>query len=90
MTALRWNRVLSQKLFMDASANYTQYRHNLGMSMIESYKDFQDNTALNNEFSMAYRSGIHDLTGKVDFDYMPLPLRKLLGSWLSCMRRDMS
>ena len=63
MTALRWNRVLSQKLFMDASANYTQYRHNLGMSMIESYK----------EFSMAYRSGIHDLTGKVDFDYMPLP-----------------
>ena len=73
VTALRWNRVLSQKLFMDASANYTQYRHNLGMSMIESYKDFQDNTALNNEFSMAYRSGIHDLTGKVDFDYMPLP-----------------
>ncbi len=73
VTALRWNRVLSQKLFMDASANYTQYRHNLGMSMIESYKDFQDNTALNNEFSMAYRSGIHDLTGKVDFDYMPPP-----------------
>lgn len=73
VAALRWNRVLSQRLFMDASANYTQYRHNLGLSMIESYKELTYNAASNSEFSMAYKSGIHDLTGKVDFDYMPVP-----------------
>ena len=29
VASLRWNHVMSQKLFMDASVNYTQYRHRL-------------------------------------------------------------
>lgn len=73
LVALRWNHVLSQKLFMDASANYTQYRHNLGMSMIERYSDSQHISSAADAFSMTYKSGIHDFTGKVDLDYMPTP-----------------
>ncbi len=74
VAALRWNHVMSQKLFMDASVNYTQYRHNLGMKMTEEtvYQQY-NNTSIKDEFSMAYKSGINDLTAKVDFDYRPLP-----------------
>ena len=72
VAALRWNHVMSQQLFMDASVNYTQYRHNLGMSLTEE-NIFQNNTSVKDEFSMAYKSGINDLTAKVDFDYTPLP-----------------
>ena len=75
VAALRWNHVMSQQLFMDASINYTQYRHNLGMGITEeNIYHYQQNTAsIKDEFSMAYKSGINDLTAKVDFDYTPLP-----------------
>ena len=73
VTALRWNHVMSQQLFMDASVNYTQYRHNLGMSMTDESFDLLENTADKEELGMAYKSGINDLTAKVDFYYTPLP-----------------
>ena len=73
VSALRWNHVMSQQLFMDASVNYTQYRHNLGMEIKEeaSYPNYQN--VIFNAYNMAYKSGINDLTAKVDFDYTPLP-----------------
>ena len=73
VAALRWNHVMSQKLFMDASINYTQYRHDLGMGLAEEDTYVPTNTVNKNEFNMAYKSGIHDVTGKVDFDYTPSP-----------------
>ena len=74
LASLRWNHVMSQKLFMDASINYTQYRHNLGMGITEeNIFEQYNNTSLKDEFSMAYKSGINDLTAKFDFDYTPLP-----------------
>ena len=73
VAALRWNHVMSQKLFMDASVNYTQYRHNLGMDISEGYTSVEYNQSVTNMFNMAYKSGINDLTAKVDFDYTPLP-----------------
>ena len=77
VAALRWNHVMSQKLFMDASVNYTQYRHNLGMGITEEnvYHYEQNEATVKDEFSMAYKSGINDLTAKVDFDYTPTRLR---------------
>ena len=74
VSALRWNHVMSQQLFMDASVNYTQYRHNLGMSLNDE-EIYLDNSqpSYKDEYSMAYKSGINDLTAKVDFDYTPLP-----------------
>ncbi|MBR3493778.1 MAG: TonB-dependent receptor [Bacteroidales bacterium] len=73
VAALRWNHVVSQKLFMDASVNYTQYRHNLGMNLTEEDTYLPTNTVSKNAFDMVYKSGINDLTAKVDFDYTPLP-----------------
>ena len=76
VSALRWNHVISQQLFMDASVNYTQYRHNLGMDISEEIEYLQNNSNTFtdvNEYNMAYKSGINDLTAKVDFDYTPLP-----------------
>ena len=73
VAALRWNHVMSQQLFMDASANYTQYRHNLGMNITEENTYLPTNTVMKEEFDMVYKSGINDLTAKVDFDYRPLP-----------------
>ena len=73
VAALRWNHVMSQKLFMDASVNYTQYRHNLGLGFTEETIQQQYNINNKEEFNMAYKSGINDLTAKVDFDYRPVP-----------------
>jgi len=76
VAALRWNHVMSQQLFMDASVNYTQYRHDLGMGITEEDIVAQYNgqdVSYKNEYSLAYKSGINDLTAKVDFDYTPLP-----------------
>ncbi|MBR1514275.1 MAG: TonB-dependent receptor [Bacteroidales bacterium] len=73
VSALRWNHVMSQKLFMDASVNYTQYRHNLGMEIKEEAIYQNQNSNIFNAYNMAYKSGINDLTAKVDFDYTPLP-----------------
>jgi len=73
VAALRWNHVMSQKLFMDASVNYTQYRHNLGLDVSEEDTNLIENFIEKQEMGMTYKSGIYDLTGKVDFDYRPLP-----------------
>ena len=73
VASLRWNHVMSQKLFMDASVNYTQYRHRLTMDMSDERFYEQYNQTVKDESNMAYKSGINDLTAKVDFDYTPLP-----------------
>ena len=73
VSALRWNHVISQQLFMDASVNYTQYRHRLGMEITNECEYLQYNQTLKDEYTMAYKSGINDITAKVDFDYTPLP-----------------
>ena len=73
VASLRWTHVMSQKLFMDASVNYTQYRHRLTMDMSDERFYEQYNQTVKDEFNMAYKSGINDITAKVDFDYTPLP-----------------
>lgn len=75
VASLRWNHVISQQLFMDASVNYTQYRHHLGMNMSEETinTNGSQSSTVKDAFEMAYKSGINDLTAKVDFDYTPLP-----------------
>ena len=73
VASLRWNHVMSQQLFMDASVNYTQYRHNLGVNLTEETIYVPTNESEKEVFDMAYKSGINDLTAKVDFDYTPLP-----------------
>ncbi len=71
VAALRWNHVASNKLFIDASVNYTQYRHKLGTELLYSIETFEGMQGLNT--ILTYKSGIHDLTARMDFDYKPSP-----------------
>lgn len=67
--ALRWNHMINNRLFMNATATYTQYRFKLNNT-------FRDENTANGTFydvRMEQHSGIHDLTAKMDFDYAPVP-----------------
>jgi hypothetical protein len=68
LSALRWNHVIGNKLFMNTTLTYTRYRFDLelGESRVSNVPDDDDFNA-----SVKYRSGIEDLAAKVDFDYTP-------------------
>ena len=72
VAALRWNHVLSKKVFMDATIDYTQYRHTLGVTLSEQLDDHLGNIEQQDN-DVRFKSGIHDVTAKLDFDYTPNP-----------------
>lgn len=63
-TALRWNHVFSDKLFLNTSAIYNDYNF-----------DFD---ARQTDFEMALTSGINDWNGKLDFSYYMNAINKVL------------
>lgn len=66
--ALRWNYVITPKLFSNTTITYSRY------SFITSMLDQQtENDTLTNKFQYVYDSGIIDWAGKVDFEYLPDP-----------------
>jgi hypothetical protein len=70
LTVLRWNRVLSNKLFMNVTTHFTRYRFDMGVG-----NSFQsaDPDANNYDTNITYKSGIEDYSGKIEFDYAPGP-----------------
>ncbi len=68
--SLRWNYVLTPKLFMNVSASYTQYQNNI-VGSIEKVSARAD--SIDSRIKGDYRSGIRELTANVDFDYTPTP-----------------
>ncbi|UKN02257.1 TonB-dependent receptor [Paracrocinitomix mangrovi] len=63
--SIRWNRVINPKLFLNVSANYSQYQFLVGF-------DIKTLSGANEEkIGFSYSSGIRDWTGKVDFNYHP-------------------
>ncbi len=67
--ALRWNYVLGPKLFMNATVSYTQYTD----SIIGSIEKGMTRGAQPSTVEGDYFSGIREVTGRIDFDYTPLP-----------------
>jgi outer membrane cobalamin receptor len=63
-TALRWNYALSDKLFSNTTATFSQYKMVTGAE--EDYSGQKSN-------KFEYQSGIVDWGGKIDFDYFPQP-----------------
>lgn len=61
--SIRWNRIISSKLFMNVTATFTDYLFAFGSD--------QD------EFSFELKSGIRDYSGKVDFSYFPNTRHKI-------------
>ncbi len=67
-TALRWNRLLAPKLFMNTTLSLSHYNLDFGVGYGTEYP----NDRLE-EISLNYNSGIRDYAARVDFDYVPSP-----------------
>jgi outer membrane cobalamin receptor len=71
IVALHWHTELSQKFFMKVSATYSNYFYE---SKTESYAELLDEQGFQMQeeaFQSEGRTPIHDLGGKVAFDYIP-------------------
>jgi len=69
--ALRWNHLWNNKLFSNASLTYSQYNFDTKAEE-EDIFTFQGNREVSS-FALNYNSGINDLSGKIDFDFIPNP-----------------
>lgn len=69
ITALRWNHVISNTLFMNTTASLTRYRFNMEIGQESSSQSDQDTVPLKTDVSVGYRSGIRDYALRSEFDY---------------------
>ena len=67
-TALRWNYMITPRLFSNTTVTYSKYNFNTGMENSQT-----ENDTLTSSFNFSYDSGIRDLAAKIDFDYAPGP-----------------
>ncbi len=67
-TALRWNYILTPKLFSNTTLTYSKYNF-----LTEMKSEEEEKGELTEMFEMGYDSGIRDFAGKIDFDYLPTP-----------------
>jgi outer membrane cobalamin receptor len=65
--ALRWNYIINDQLFCNSTATYSNYNF-----FVRFYNKIETENG-DNIISYEYTSGITDITGKVDFDYIPNP-----------------
>lgn len=74
VTALRWNHVISNKLFMNTTAYYTRYNFLLGIGTnTETELTLPTPTTSTSSIKLGFNSGIEDFAAKVDFNYAPNP-----------------
>jgi len=67
LVALRWNHLFSQKLFSNTTLAYTRYRFMYENERIVTFDDVV------NESNNQFKSGISDLSAKIDFEYYANP-----------------
>jgi outer membrane cobalamin receptor len=77
--ALRWNHLLSPKMFMNTTATFSRYKFLVSSGFEESVDGVVANTA-----GFEYTSGIDDVGLKTDFDYTPISKHqiKLGANWV--------
>jgi outer membrane receptor protein involved in Fe transport len=63
IAAFRWNHQFSNKLFMNVITTFSDYQFSFG--------------SVQDEFQIKLKSGVRDLTGKIDFSYYPSTRHKL-------------
>ncbi|MCC2547761.1 TonB-dependent receptor [Hymenobacter sp. BT175] len=69
--ALRWNRVVNDRLFMNTHLTYTRYQFLVGVESENRY--YQGTDLKTDKFSLAYLSNIQDWSIKQDYDFVPNP-----------------
>lgn len=71
-SALRWNHVWNPKLFANSTLTYSRYLFDTSNGV--SSKEYENGkTVAADNFNLHYFSGIDDVAGKMDFDYLPHP-----------------
>lgn len=70
--AVRWNSVVSPKLFSNFAATYSRYRLNT-FSRSEDHKYYPDGEEYHQDLKRFYQSGIQDTGIRADFDFTPSP-----------------
>ncbi|MCB9503891.1 MAG: TonB-dependent receptor [Deferribacteres bacterium] len=68
-STLRWNWLISQKLFSNTTLMYSKYRFNIELS--ETNQNTLEKSS--GGYYLKYLSGIEDLTAAIDFDFLPNP-----------------
>jgi hypothetical protein len=71
ISAIRWNHMVSNKIFMNTTLRYSRYNFLIGAD--NNTTRIENGNQFNETFSFAYNSGIEDWSGKLDFDWMPNP-----------------
>lgn len=70
-TSLRWNYIISNKLFSNSTLTYSRYRF-LTEFGNETVSENNHSTSTD-KFNFSYFSGIYDVGGKIDLDFLPNP-----------------
>lgn len=71
-SALRWNHVLSPRLFANTTLTYSRYKFDTrAESGDRSY--FNNQLVRESSYALHYFSGIDDVAAKIDFDFVPNP-----------------
>lgn len=73
-TALRWNYVFSNRLFVNTTLTYSRYQFDV---MERSTEKNLTTGKIGNNFGLDYKSGIEDFGLKLDFDYYPAPNQRV-------------
>ncbi len=73
ISALRWNHVINNKLFMNTTATFTRYRFDMDINYYENQIQRNPPAKYESKQELGYRSGISDYAFKSDFDYSPNP-----------------
>jgi hypothetical protein len=68
ISAARWNWQISPKLFANTTLTYSKYEIDISAGSENFNEDGTDD-----KFSALYISGIEDIGGKIDFDFIPNP-----------------
>lgn len=71
--ALRWNHIISPKLFMNTTLTYSYYRFNTKAASNDVFVPADTQIKEESGYSLDYFSGIDDWALKFDFDYAPNP-----------------
>ncbi|MCX2739597.1 TonB-dependent receptor [Pontibacter anaerobius] len=69
--SLRWNRILSNRLFLNTTATYSRYQFDIGMQN-ESERSWPGGSS-KSKYNLLYLSNIRDYSVKGDLDYLPNP-----------------
>lgn len=73
ITALRWNHIVSNKLFMNTTASFTRYRFDMIKGTEVTTEKLTPAATTVNQRTVGFKSGINDYAAKVDFDWSPSP-----------------